>query len=446
MNNVVVKLKKNLNAIILRTAKEKKRFLYLPNKDFTRKGKISFQVLLKLIFSMDSGSLGKELLEYFSIGRQNISASAFVQLREKVMPEAFEHIFREFTRKLPHIRRYEGFRLLAVDGCKFGSVENSQEPDNHFKTFPNKKGFNIHNLNALYDLCNRFYVDAILRTGKKDSICKDLNIMVDRSPIRGKTIVLADRAYTSYNVFEHIAKKGWNYVIRATDLPFTGSIISKTSFPATGAADQWFHLKATRRCGKVTSVQRDIYRYMPSNQVFDFLPPGSTKEYPLHFRVVRLEVSPGIYELLVTNLEASKFPPEKLKTLYHLRWGIETSFRELKYTIGVLSFHSKKDESIKQEIFAGLTKYNFCEAITTQAIIMQEAERVSCKKTRKHVYQVNFTMAIHICLGYFKGKYRATSQEVLREILKHVEPLRTGRAFLRKKQRRTIISFLYRMN
>ena len=42
MNNVVVKLKKNLNAIILRTAKEKKRFLYLPNKDFTRKGKISW--------------------------------------------------------------------------------------------------------------------------------------------------------------------------------------------------------------------------------------------------------------------------------------------------------------------------------------------------------------------------------------------------------------------
>ena len=64
MNNVVVKLKKNLNAIILRTAKEKKRFLYLPNKDFTRKGKISFQVLLKLIFSMVSGFLGKN---YWSI-------------------------------------------------------------------------------------------------------------------------------------------------------------------------------------------------------------------------------------------------------------------------------------------------------------------------------------------------------------------------------------------
>ena len=31
-----------------------------------------------------------------------------------------------------------------------------------------------------------------------------------------------------------------------------------------------------------------------------------------------------------------------IKELYHMRWGIETSFRELKYAIGLTSFHSKK--------------------------------------------------------------------------------------------------------
>ena len=50
---------------------------------------------------------------------------------------------------------------------------------------------------------------------------------------------------------------------------------------------------------------------------------------------------------------------EEIKELYHKRWGIETSFRELKYAIGLSALHSKKRESIKQEIYARLLLYNF---------------------------------------------------------------------------------------
>ena len=35
-----------------------------------------------------------------------------------------------------------------------------------------------------------------------------------------------------------------------------------------------------------------------------------------------------------------------------MRWGIETVFRELKYTIGLNAFHAKKRELIKQEILS----------------------------------------------------------------------------------------------
>lgn len=34
---------------------------------------------------------------------------------------------------------------------------------------------------------------------------------------------------------------------------------------------------------------------------------------------------------------------------YHLRWDIETSFRELKYALGGISFHSKKDDFIQMD-------------------------------------------------------------------------------------------------
>lgn len=84
----------------------------------------------------------------------------------------------------------------------------------------------------------------------------------------------------------------------------------------------------------------------------------------------------------------------KLKELYHLRWGIETSFRELKYAIGLTSFHAKKVDYIKQEIFARLTLYNYCELITTY--VVEHTENISKKN------QVNFTIAIYICREYLR--------------------------------------------
>ena len=59
--------------------------------------------------------------------------------------------------------------------------------------------------------------------------------------------------------------------------------------------------------------------------------------------------------MVATNLDAEQFPAEAVKKIYAMRWGIETSFRDLKYTVGLLHFHSKKAEYIIQEIFAKLT-------------------------------------------------------------------------------------------
>ena len=47
--------------------------------------------------------------------------------------------------------------------------------------------------------------------------------------------------------------------------------------------------------------------------------------------------------------------------LYTKPWGIETSFRELKYAVGLVNFHAKKQEYIIQETFARLIMYNFAE-------------------------------------------------------------------------------------
>lgn len=48
-----------------------------------------------------------------------------------------------------------------------------------------------------------------------------------------------------------------------------------------------------------------------------------------------------------------------------------------------------------QEIYARLILYNYCELITMHVIIQQ--------KSSKHVYQMNYTIAIHICRYFLRN-------------------------------------------
>ena len=127
----------------------------------------------------------------------------------------------------------------------------------------------------------------------------------------------------------------------------------------TAVFDMDINLILTRNQTK--SKKQAGYKFMPTVQTFDYLPIGSKEDYPISFRIARFKIADDSYETVITNLDRFCFSAEKLKELYHLRWGIETSFRELKYAIGLTSFHAKKVDYIKQEIFARLTLYNYCE-------------------------------------------------------------------------------------
>ncbi|MEY8676417.1 transposase [Thomasclavelia cocleata] len=58
-----------------------------------------------------------------------------------------------------------------------------------------------------------------------------------------------------------------------------------------------------------------------------------------------------------------KFTIDDNRDLYCKRWGIENSFRELKYAIGLNALHSKKRKLIQQETYARMILYNFCQRI-----------------------------------------------------------------------------------
>jgi hypothetical protein len=127
----------------------------------------------------------------------------------------------------------------------------------------------------------------------------------------------------------------------------------------------------------------------------------------------------------VTNLPRESFPAEKLKEIYNSRWGIESSFRKLKYTIGLSFYHSYKPDFIKQEIWAKLIAYNATELLVNYAVIS--------KGKRKYNYAVNFSVAAHICRIYLRLQTETDLIDVMSLLKKELIPVRPDRQFPRLK-------------
>ncbi|WP_053372664.1 IS4 family transposase [Paenibacillus sp. FJAT-27812] len=439
MDTYANSLKKTLTSLIQEMSAAPAPYVKNPEKDFTRKKKLPFETVMQLLISMGGNSLYKELLESQGYDVNTATASAFVQQRNKILPSAVEFLFHEFTESHTDIKDYRGYRLLAVDGSDLHIATDPADKDTYFQSQPNTKGYNLLHLNTAYDLCNRLYVDAIVQPRRLCNEGRALAAMVDRSPIKGKTIVVADRGYESYNNFAHIERKGWNYVIRVKDLDSNG-ILSGLRLPASGAFDIDVHLTLTKKQTKEIKAHPEMYKFVPSTSTFDFLDVQDNLYYPISFRVVRFILPSGGYETVITNLFAADFPPNEIKSIYNMRWGIETSFRALKYTVGLTSFHAKKQEFIVQEIFARMIMYNFAEMMTSHVVISQMDKR--------HAYQVNFTVAVHVCRHFLwlrDDELLPDVEALIRKNILPIRPIRPGQKNTRKIRYKSAVSFVYRV-
>ena len=188
------------------------------------------------------------------------------------------------------------------------------------------------------------YPPKITRRHKDAEICGQRNAdergtlckMVDRSIITN-ALPIADHGYESDNLMAHIQEKSWKFLIRIKAIHSSG-IAAGLHLSSRDKFDVIFDLNFTKRQtveAKRLLEENENYKFLPSTVTFDYLPTSSRKHDPftsyyLPFRVVRFKISNTAYEAVITSLDHKQFPPEELKRLYSMRWGIETSFRELK--------------------------------------------------------------------------------------------------------------------
>lgn len=432
--NYATKVKGNLVSLIEEMDSFRWLFTKNPNTDFTRQKKWTFSEMLKFMISMEGKSLKDELYEYFDYDCETPSNSSFNQRRAQILPEAFEFLLHQFTDSYRNNdKSYKGYKLIACDGSDLSITHNPEDKKTYIQSQTTVKGYNQLHLNVFYDLLERVYIDAIIQPVREENEKRAMCDMIDRYQSNSKSIFIADRGYESYNIFAHAQEKEMHYIIRVKDIDSTG-ILGGMKVPETDEFDEWISYSLTSRQTKEIKANKEKYKFIPSTSTFDYLNPNN-KFYDMKFRVVRFAITDTSYECIITNLSEDEFDASEIKKLYQMRWGIETSFRELKYAIGLTRFHAKKTDYIEQEIWARLLLYNFCEIITTHVVIVQ-------KELRKHLYQINYTRAIRICCYFLRTKKtRSDIEELIRNELL---PVRPGRTDPRKVKTRPSISFLYR--
>lgn len=399
-----------------------------PGHDFTRSKKFPADKLISFLVTEGSSSTKNELLDFFDMDVGKPTDSAFNQQRAKLKPEAIRAVFHKFNESASSLREMPRYRFLAADGSTatyFSSPEFSP-PEYFVEPGHSARGFYSIHINALYDLDSHTYTDALLQPvhGKDEyrAFCE----IVDRHPVcpGSKNVYVGDRGYCSYNNMAHVIEQGQYFLFRTKDIHSKG-LVGNFDFPEGDSFDMTVSVTLVRSHSKKIAVADGYKRFVDKGTSFDYIEYGSNDTYGLSFRIVRFPLSEGSYECILTNLPADEFPSERIKECYFARWGIETSFRKLKYTIGLSNFHSYKSEYVKQEIWARLTAYNVTETLISHTVVETH--------DTKHDYKVNFSVAAHICRAFLRRPAEKGSIDVMVLLQRELIPIRDGRQFQRLK-------------
>ena len=401
MNNYK-SLKKQLKFCIKTMNDSSSLFVVDSNKDFTRKRKHLFGSTLFNVLLLESGSLKDEMFKLFGYNLDTPTASSFVQARSKIRPDAFHSAIKDSK-------------------TTFYKANNSNKP------------FSAYHLNTSYDLLECTYDDIVLQGNAVMNENGAFNGIVDRYD-GPKAIFIADRGYESINSFVKVGMKNHKYLIRVKDIHSRTSVLR--SFGPFPDAEFDMHVRRTLTTKQTNEIKAhpEIYKFVPKNQRFDFF--DGSPYFDFECRVVRFKISDDTYESIITNLDESEFNIQDIKELYHLRWEIETSYRELKYHLDLNTLHSKKRMFIEQEIYAKLVLYNFCSRVSNNIKIKE--------KDRKYEYQLNYVRAFHIIRNYLKEKGGKNPPDIESLIAKEILPIRPNRQNERKVKAKSPVSFNYR--
>jgi hypothetical protein len=347
-----------------------------------------------------------------------LSEESFAQARRRMPLQFWVELITVLAHRFEqdHWRHlyFRGYRLLALDGTTL-KLQNDQRLRDHFGRPRNgrrKKAAPQARMAMLTLPTVRLaiaYEVAPLADSELDLAGRLVN------HVRDNDLVLMDRGFTSYGLFWQITNRG----------AYFGTRMKKA-----------LNLRTTRRLGP----KDRLVVWTPSDS------RGQWEELPrsITLRVIDYKIRGFRPSAIVTNaLDPDRLPREEwvrlandcaengeLKPgLYHRRWEIETTYSELKVTLGLKSLRSRTPASVQYEV-AGCVVYH----LLLRWLIVQAAEKHDLDPLR-----ISFTNAARELEPMRSTIITSSPQWVSSELLprllgriaSHTVPLRPGRHYPR---------------
>jgi hypothetical protein len=387
-------------------------------QDFTRPRRLTFSIVVCILLNLLKRALQDELDEFFKVldatpvALRLVTKSAFCQARLKLRYEALVELNRVQVRYFyEHFQplRWQGFRLLAVDGS-MSELPPQADLGAHFGVWHPAAGGSCPKarLSQLFDPLNRVTVDALILpkdVGEREAAARHC------AQLQPTDLVLLDRGYPAVWLLLLIRSTGAHFCLR---FKLSGWQIVET-FLATGQREQI-----------VTMAPPASAR--PECQAHGLTPA------PLPLRLIRIELDNGQVEVLGTSLlDQSQHPYALFKDLYHDRWPVEEDYKALKCRVEVENWSGTSVLTIYQDFHAKVFTKNLT-ALLAFPVITQVAQQGQAKQ---HVYRPNMTHALSktkdTVVLLLTRAHSAPLLKPLWMLISHtLEPVRPNRSYSRK--------------
>ncbi|WP_283651092.1 IS4 family transposase [Ileibacterium valens] len=395
---------------------------------FTRHRKITLPLAARLIASLSSASVRQQTHTFCKNNRISFTESAFCQARHKFDHSILKDASLDFAGQVSaESSLHKGkYRLIDIDGSSFPILPNPEELQNLVEGH-GKPHWTLH-FNAAFDLENKYYLDYQVQSAVDKNENGAALDFVSQYDHEGIPVWIGDRLYFSYELASQIENRGQKFLFRMKERNCLSLL------PSGHPLDQEIDFTSCRRLVNtqkaVTRNSPEQYKYVPRGSVSLMTADQPELEFP--YRIIITEISSQneedgtplrTMEYLLTNLSQEEFSTQEMRELYHLRWNIEISFRDLKYVLNGRQVHSRSQNLIDQEINTAVMVYNLISVISKCDLPSLPGG--------KYLYQTNRKALSSIVLQFLNGK--AAQKEVIWTIQNVVLPIRKNRHFKRAK-------------
>jgi len=394
--------------------------------DFSRERKLTLERVACLIINMPKRSLSIEIQEFFdSLGKdlEPATKGAFSLQRSKLKGLFFEVWNDWLVRCFYHyygtkVKRWRGFRLQAVDGSTM-YLMNRKEVIEHFGTQDNQHtSIAMARVMQIQDVLNDITVWGSIRPIKEP---EQVIMYHQVSKLYTDSITLFDRCYPSFTLM---------YLMNNQEIPRHFVIRCKTDF--NKEVKQFMNSRKNSKIIELPATPAAIEALGEQGYLI-------TKQATIKVRMVKIKLSSGVTEVLLTNLyDTIQFNIEDLKYLYGLRWSIESTYGKQKNQQQMEQFSGHRVICIQQDYVAGLFVANI------QSLVEKQCDNYLEKinERRKYRYKINRnTSWASLKNSIVKLFLHNNSAEIMlllqKEFERNIEPERPGREFPRIRHKRS---------